>query len=130
MQGRRVDRVAHLVQMELGRLIVTRLKDPGLGFLTVTHVEMPPDLKTAVVFFSVIGNKASRERSQAALDRARGFLQREVALSLKLRHTPILQFRYDDSFEEGVKVDRILHGLQQEGDSQAHDASSQEKENG
>ncbi len=128
MQGRRIDRVAHLVQMELGRLIVTRLKDPGLGFLTVTQVDMPPDLKTAMVHFSVIGNEAVRERSLAALNRARGFLQREVALSLKLRHTPILQFRYDHTFEEGVKVDRILHGLKQAGENQADDPSAEKNQ--
>ncbi len=127
MQGRRADRVAHLVQIELGQLVVTRLKDPGLGFLTITHVEMPPDLKTAVVYFSVIGNKTACESSKVALDRARGFLQREVALSLKLRHTPILQFRYDDSFEEGVKVDRILHSLKQEKEAQGNDSAAEEK---
>lgn len=126
MQGKRIERVAHLLQMELGQLIVTRLKDPGLGFLTITHVEMPPDLKSAIVYFSVIGNEQARQRSQAALDRARGYLQREIALSLKFRHTPILQFRYDNTFEEGVRVDRILYGLQ-EGKTQGDDGSAQEK---
>ncbi len=111
MQGKRVDRVAHLVHMELSKLIVTKLKDPGIGFLTVTHVEMPPDLKNAIVYFSVIGDAKARERSTAALERARGFLQREAALSLQLRYTPVLQFRYDNSFTEGVKVDRILYEL-------------------
>jgi len=126
MQGKRVDRVAHLVQMELSRLIVTRLNDPGLGFLTVTHVEMPPDLKNAIVYFSVIGDEKARERTAQALDRARGFLQREAALSLKLRYTPVLQFRYDNSFTEGVKVDRILHELKEkEGDVQDEAASDE-----
>lgn len=127
MQGKRIDRVAHLVQMELSQLIVTRLKDPGLGFVTVTQVVMPPDLKTAIVYFSVIGNAQARERTTAALDRARGFLQREVALSLKLRYTPVLQFRYDDSFSEGVKVDRILHELKEKEAASGHEAPSDEE---
>lgn len=130
MQGRRVDRVAHLVHMELSRLIVTKLKDPGLGFLTVTHVDMPPDLKTAIVYFSVIGDAKARERTTAALDRARGFLQREAALSLQLRYTPVLQFRYDNSFIEGVKVDKILHELTEKEADASHETTSGEETHG
>lgn len=130
MQGRRVDRVAHLVHMELSRLIVTKLKDPGLGFLTVTHVDMPPDLKTAIVYFSVIGDAKARERTAAALDRARGFLQREAALSLQLRYTPVLQFRYDNSFIEGVKVDKILHELTEKEADASHETTSGEETHG
>ncbi len=126
MQGKRIERVAHLLQMELSQLIVTRLKDPGLGFLTVTQVVMPPDLKSAIVYFSVIGDAKARERTTAALERARGYLQRETALSLKLRYTPVLQFRYDDSFIEGVKVDRILHELKQKEAAPSHEAPSEE----
>lgn len=56
MQGKRVDRVGHLVQQEMSRLIVERIRDPRVGFITVTHVKMTPDLKSAVVFVSVMGD--------------------------------------------------------------------------
>ena len=112
MQGKRIDRVAHLLQMELSNLIVTRLKDPGLGFMTITHVSMTPDLKAAWVHYSVIGKANARQTAQAALERARGYLQRQVADSLKLRHTPLLNFRYDDSFDDGLKVDRVLRDIE------------------
>ena len=111
MQGKRMDRVAHLLQMELSNLIVTRLKDPGLGFMTITHVSMTPDLKAAWVHYSVIGNAHARQTAQAALERSRGYLQRQVADSLKLRHTPHLSFRYDASFDDGLKVDLVLRDL-------------------
>ncbi len=125
MQGKRIDRVAHLLQMELSHLIVTRLKDPGLGFMTITHVNMTPDLKAAWVYYSIIGDASARLSAQAALERSRGYLQRQVADSLKLRHTPLLSFRFDDSLSEGMKVDRVLRDLQT-GSGLPEDVSSED----
>jgi len=112
MQGKRVDRVGHLVQMQLSELIVTKLKDPRIGLVTVTHVEMSPDLKTAMVYYSVLGDAKVRERSQQGLKQAAGFLQHQIAGMLKLRHTPKLEFRFDDSLDQGMAIDRVLRELE------------------
>ncbi|MFZ5802939.1 MAG: 30S ribosome-binding factor RbfA [Candidatus Omnitrophota bacterium] len=112
MQGRRVDRVAHLIQMEIGRIIVTKMKDPRLNFVTVTHVKITPDMKNAFVFFSILGKEDAREKALAAFQKAAGFLQKEIASELKLRYTPKLEFRYDDSLERGLEIDRLLREIQ------------------
>ncbi len=114
MQGKRTDRVGHLIQMELSQLLVTKVKDPRLGFVTVTHVDIAPDLKNAFVYYSVLGDEKARESSQEALEKARGFLQRQIADAIKLRYTPKLDFRLDSSLERGMEIDRVLRKLEKE----------------
>ena len=65
MQGSRKDRVGHLIQMELGQLVLTRLKDPRLGFVTITHVDMSADLKSACVYYSVIGDETQKKTAKS-----------------------------------------------------------------
>lgn len=108
MQGKRVDRVGHLIQQEMSKLILERVKDPRVGFTTVTHVKMTADLKAAVVFVSVMGDEKLKASTIEALENARGFFQREIGDSLKLRFTPRIQFELDDSIERGLEIDRIL----------------------
>ncbi len=114
MQGKRLDRVNHLVQMELSRLILHKVRDPRLGFVTVTHVDVSPDLKSARVFYSVMGDDKAKEASRTALDRARGFLQREIGTSLKLKYTPKLNFSQDDSLDHSLEIDRVLKEIHEE----------------
>jgi len=114
MQGKRTDRVGHLVQMELSQLILTRIRDPRLGFVTVTHVDMTQDLKSALVFYSVMGDKEKRRDSQAALEHATGFLQKAIGTTLKLRYTPKLSFQFDDSLNQGLEIDRLIQTIQKE----------------
>ncbi len=115
MQGKRIDRVGHLIQMELSQLILHRVKDPRLGFVTVTHVDVTPDLKSAAVFYSVLGDQNAKKGSQIALEKAAGFLQKEIGTALKLRYTPRLTFRLDESLDKGLEVDKVLRQIQQEG---------------
>ena len=112
MQGKRTDRVGSLIQMELSRLVLTRVKDPRLGFITITHVDVRPDLKSALVFYSAMGDKKVKGDSQLALEKAAGFLQKEIATHLKLRYTPKLQFQFDDSLDRGLEIDRVLRDIQ------------------
>jgi len=114
MQGKRTDRVGHLIQMELSNLILFRLKDPRLGFVTVTSVDVSPDLRSACVFFSVMGDSEAKQKSQIALDRAAGFLQREIGTVLKLRNTPKLIFKLDESINKGMEIDSILRKIKTE----------------
>ena len=97
MQGKRVDRVGQLVQQEMSKLILGRTKDPRIGFTTVTHVKMTADLKSAVVFVSVMGTEKVKLATIAGLEHARGFFQHEIGEALKLRFTPKIQFELDRS---------------------------------
>ncbi len=111
MQGRRIDRVGSLIKMELGRLFLSRVKDPRLGFVTVTHVDISPDMKSARVYYSVLGDEKVKAESQKVLEKSAGFLQKEIAVHLKLRFTPKLQFRFDDTLDRGLEIDRLLYDL-------------------
>jgi ribosome-binding factor A len=110
MTSDRMRRVNEAVREVLSGAITTELKDPRVGFVTVTAVETSPDLRHARVFVSVLGNPGERRRSLAALDRAHGFLQRRVAGELRLKHTPALEFAYDDSTERGFRIAELLEG--------------------
>jgi ribosome-binding factor A len=106
----RMRRVDEAMREVLSTAITSELKDPRVGFVTVTAVETSPDLRHARVFVSVLGNPGERRRSLEALDRAHGFLQRRVAGELRLKHTPTLEFAYDDSAERGLRIAEILEG--------------------
>lgn len=114
MQGKRLDRVGHLIQMELGQLILHRVKDPRLGFVTVTHVGVAPDLRSACVFYSVMGDEKVKKDSQLALEKAAGFLQKEIGAALEIRYTPKLKFQLDESLDRGLEIDRVLRDLDKE----------------
>lgn len=116
MQGKRTDRVGHLMQMELSQMILMKVKDPRLGFVTVTHVDVSPDLKSACVFYSVMGTEEAKRNTQMVLEKAAGFLQRELGSILQMRNTPRLIFRLDASIEKGMEIDKILKDLHDKGE--------------
>ena len=105
----RMRRVDEAMREVLSGAITSELKDPRVGFVTVTAVETSPDLRHARVFVSVLGNPGERRRSLAALDRAHGYLQRRVAGELRIKHTPQLVFVYDDTAERADRLERLLH---------------------
>jgi ribosome-binding factor A len=87
------------------------LRDPRIGFVTVTDVETSPDLRHAVVFVSVLGSERKREKTLAALQSAHGVLQARVAAELRLKRTPQLAFEYDPSVERGVRMSHLIDEL-------------------
>jgi len=107
--SRRSSRVSDLVRAELSRLVLTEARDPELKRVTITDVEMPPDLKSAKVFFSCLGGDAEREKAGEALRRAAGYLRREVGQRCGLRYAPELKFMSDLSLERGARVEELLH---------------------
>ena len=113
MQGKRTERVAALLQMELSNLILERIKDPRLGFVTVMHVKITPDLKSAVVFISVMGDKKKKEETLKVLERAAGFLQHEVGVAIKMRYTPKLQFELDDSLDKDFEIGQVIRKIEE-----------------
>lgn len=90
---------------------VPELKDPRIGFVTLTGVETSPDLRHARVFVSVLGSESNRERSLAGLQAAHGVLQARLARQLRLKRTPQLTFEYDPSVERGVRMSRLIDEL-------------------
>ena len=118
---RRTERINGLLQEELSDLLCRQVKDPRLGGLvTVTEVEVSPDLRHARVFISVMGSDEEREDAFRGLEAARPFLRRELGRRLSMRRTPDLSFRRDDTLERGAK----LLALIQEATSQEETPSS------
>ena len=87
------------------------LKDPRIGFVTVTAVETSPDLRHARVFVSVLGSERRREQSLAALGSAHGVLQARIARELRMKRTPQLAFEYDPTVERGVRISQLIDEL-------------------
>jgi ribosome-binding factor A len=108
-ESRRSSRVSDVVRAELSRLVLTEAHDPELRRVTITDVEMPPDLKSARVYFSCLGGEAEREKAAEALRRAAGYLRREVGQRCGLRYAPELKFVSDLSLERGARVEELLH---------------------
>ena len=108
MPSSRMRRVDEAVRAVLSDAIATDLKDPRVGFVTVTSVDTSPDLRHATVFVSVLGNEEEKEGSLSGLQSAHGFLQRRVARELRLKHTPTLAFAYDPSIEQGMRIAELL----------------------
>src|SRR6185437_13342937 len=110
MTGDRMRRVDEAMREVLSGAITSELKDPRVGFLTVTAVETAPDLRHARVFVSVLGDAGQRRRTLDALQHAHGYLQRRVADELRLKHTPTLEFIYDDSAERSLRISELIEG--------------------
>lgn len=87
------------------------LKDPRIGFVTITGVRTTQDLSEATVYVSVLGNEGERERSLAGLQSAHGVLQSQLARELGTRRTPVLTFEYDPAIEEGVRLTKLIEEL-------------------
>jgi ribosome-binding factor A len=108
MKRERMARIDHELQRELARLISVELKDPRLGFVTVTRVEVGHDLQTAKVFVSIIGDRHVARQSMDALESAKGFLRGELGHAVNLRHTPELTFIEDRSTERAIALSAVL----------------------
>ncbi len=101
-------RVNESIKEILGDAITTELKDPRIGFVTVTDVDTSPDLRAARVYVSVLGTEEERERSLAGLRSSHGFLQGKIASAMRMKRTPTLTFEYDESVERGDRITRLL----------------------
>ncbi len=108
---RRADRVAEAIQEEVADLIRMRIKDPRVGFVTITGVEVTPDLRHARIFYSLVGDAAAREATQRGLESAAGFIQGELGRRLRLRFAPVVEFRFDPSLERGARIEQLLKDL-------------------
>ena len=108
MPGDRMRRVNEAIREVLSTRIAEGLKDPRIGFVTVTAVDTSPDLRHARVFVSVLGDDEERGETLAGLGSAHGILQRRIAAELRLKRTPSLQFLYDESIDRGMRITELL----------------------
>ena len=111
MQGKRLERVNQLIKEEVSAVLQRQIKDPRLGFVTVTEVDTTADLKLARVYVSVLGPEEQWAKSFKALESARGFVWNWLRKHLDLRVTPQLAFRPDRSMEHAAHIQSLLAGL-------------------
>jgi ribosome-binding factor A len=110
-QGSRPDRVADQIRSELGQLLARDVHDPGLGFVTVTRVQVTADLQQARVFYTALGDERSRRQTDRALHRALPFLRRQIGARLRLRRVPELHLFYDESIAGQDRIEQLINEL-------------------
>jgi ribosome-binding factor A len=108
MSTGRMRRVDEAIRQVIGDALACDLKDPRVGFVTVTDVKTTSDLSHARVYVSVFGDEQARAETMAGLRHAHGFLQRRIAGELKLKRTPTLEFAYDDTSERAMRLDALI----------------------
>jgi ribosome-binding factor A len=131
MPSSRPSRVGDQIRAEIADLLTREIHDPGIGFLTVTHVKVTSDLQQARVYYTTLGDEKARRESARALERATPFLRRQLGQRLRLRRAPELQFFFDESIERQDRIERILQEINLERAereaSETHDASGDDE---
>ena len=114
MRDVRLKRLTHLVHRRASEVVLYELKDPRLGFVTVTRVKLSGDLRHAVIYYSVVGSDGDRSKTAHALEHASGHVQTQIAKAMQTRVTPLVRFEYDEGIEGSVRVSQILSELKSE----------------
>jgi ribosome-binding factor A len=111
MQGSRPARVGDQIREEVSELLARHVKDPGIGFITLTHVKVSPDLQVARVFYTSLGDDKARKETAKALERATPFLRRQIAGRLRLRRAPELSFQFDESIARQQRIEELIEEI-------------------
>ena len=111
MERKRSEKVADLIQREVSEMLLRSIKDPRIGFVTITKVTVSEDCRFAKVYFSVAGNLAERESSVKGLDSAKGYVRRELGRRLRLRYTPEIIFQFDPSIEYAIHMEELIQSI-------------------
>lgn len=114
MGNNRTNRIAEQMKKEISDIISRKIKDPRVGFVTVTDVELSNDLQQATVFISVLGDDEEKNDTLVGLTKASGFIRSEVGKRIRLRKTPEIMFTFDDTHEHGSRIESILRELKDE----------------
>ncbi len=114
MQFKRSDRVKEVMREEISQMLMGDIKDPRIGFATLTRVELSDDLRNAKVFVSVMGSEAEKKKTIKGLENATGFIRKELRHRLRLKFIPEIIFKIDTSIEHGEKIARLLEELKKE----------------
>jgi ribosome-binding factor A len=102
------------MKKELGEIIGRKIKDPRIGFVTVTDVQVTGDLQQAKVFISVLGDDLQRENTLKGLAKAKGFIRSEIGQRIRLRKTPEITFEFDESIDYGNRIENLLYQIKEE----------------
>lgn len=113
MESRRLIKLGSQIQEEISDIIIRKVKDPRLGFVSITKVRVSADLSYASVYFSVIGGESDAEKTRACLVHAASFIRSELGRRLHVRRIPELRFFYDDSAVRGERIEKILKDLKE-----------------
>jgi ribosome-binding factor A len=108
---KRSEKVAEAIHEMVSELIIKGLKDPRIGFVTITGVKVTDDLHLATVFFTVIGTPEERTATERGLNSARGYIRKELGKSLRMRYIPDILFKYDASVEYGSRIESLLNEI-------------------
>ena len=114
MGFKRADRVSEAIKREVSVLLTQGIKDPGVHFVTVTLVDVAEDLRNAIIYVSVLGTEQDAEETMKGLERAKGYVHKELGARLQLRYTPEIHFKRDDSLDNSLKIRNILNELKSE----------------
>ncbi|OWA33806.1 ribosome-binding factor A [Saccharibacillus sp. O16] len=125
----RVGRVAEEIKKELSQMIQSELKDPRIGFVTVTDVEVTGDLSQANVYLSIFGDDEQKQKSLTGISKATGFLRSEIGKRIRLRHAPELLFHLDQSIEYGSKIETLLGQIKSEEPVKSEESGKTNQEN-
>ncbi len=124
MTENRVRRVAEQIKKDIGGIINYEIKDPGVARITsVTDVSLSKDLRHASVYVSIYGSDSEKEETLQALNRAAGFIRTEIGKRIRLRHTPEIKFRLDNSIEYGAYIESVIRSLKEE-ENDSNDSGS------
>lgn len=113
-QGSRPDRVADQLRSEIALMLTREVHDPGIGFVTLTRVQVSPDLQQARVMYTTLGDDKARANTARALERAAPFLRRQIGARLRLKRAPELRFLYDDSVAGQDRIEQLLNEIHRE----------------
>lgn len=108
---KRSEKVAEAIHEMVSELLIKGLKDPRIGFVTITGVKVTDDLHLATVFFTVIGSEEERRATEKGLNSARGFIRKEMGRNLRMRYIPDIVFKYDESVEYGSRIESLLREI-------------------
>jgi ribosome-binding factor A len=111
MRYKRADKVGDLIRKEISQILVGELKDPRIGFVTITKVAVSDDLRVAKVYYSVFGGEDQKEESYQGLESATGYIKRELGMRVRLKYMPEIQFLFDDSLEYGEHIEELLRSV-------------------
>ncbi len=108
---KRSDKVSEAVHVLVTELLVKGLKDPRIGFVTITGVKVTDDMHLATVFFTVMGDDDAKKGTEAGLNSARGFIRKEMGKKFRMRFVPEVVFKYDHSLDKGNRIDELLREI-------------------
>lgn len=125
-QGHRPDRVGEQIREELSELLSRgAVHDPGIGFITLTRVQVTSDLQIARVFYTTLGDAAARKATAQALRRATPFLRRQIGDRIRLRRVPELEFRFDEAIQNQERVEQLIREIHEEDARRAQEAADE-----